>query len=258
MASTGQEEAVVDMARTELKHIAANRNGRDGPAPGVIESAFGLMELLCALGRARVAELAEESGLPRTTVHRLLGQLAAVGAVERIGAHYRLAAGLLILGRHVTPMERLRTLAQRPLIELAAGTPAHVYLGAATSGAPIYLDTFSGPKRLPFQLTAGDRMPARSAGTRALTTGVEFAVDDADTMAGVSCAARAIVLPDGMAAVGIIVPRAHLPRSLLGPLRATAHRISALLAALTPGAVHGPGNIWPGEMACNCLTQQTV
>ena len=58
--------------------------------PGVIESAFGLLELLCALGRARVTELAEESGLPRTTVHRLLGQLAAVGAVERTGAHYRL------------------------------------------------------------------------------------------------------------------------------------------------------------------------
>ena len=42
------------------------------------------------MGRARLTELTSESGLPRTTVYRLLGQLAAVGVVERIGAHYRL------------------------------------------------------------------------------------------------------------------------------------------------------------------------
>ena len=70
-------------------------------------------------------DLAEESGLPRTTVHRLLGQLAAVGAVERAGVHYRLAAGLLVLGQHVTPMERLRSLAQRPLIELGRRRRPH-------------------------------------------------------------------------------------------------------------------------------------
>jgi DNA-binding IclR family transcriptional regulator len=237
----------VDVFRTELKRVAAKQNGREDVGPGVIESAFGLLELLCALGRARVTELAEESGLPRTTVHRLLGQLAAVGAVEKTGVHYRLAAGLLVLGQHVTPMERLRSLAQRPLIELAAATPAHVYLGAATSEAPIYLDVFSGPKRLPFQLVAGDRMPSRSAGARALAAGVEFAVDDADTMAGVSCAARAIPLPDGVASVGIVVPLAHLPRSLLGPLRVTANRISALLAALTPVAGHERGISGPTD-----------
>ena len=234
----------MDMARNELKRIAVKRNGHGGPAPGVIESAFGLLELLCALGRARVTELAEESGLPRTTVFRLLGQLAAVGAVEKVGAHYRLAAGLLVLGQHVTPMEQLRSLAQRPLIELATATPAHVYLGTATSAAPIYLDVFNGLERLPFQLAAGDRMPTRSAGTRALAEGFDFAIDDTDTMAGVSCAARAIPLPDGVATVGIIVARAHLPRSLLGPLRATALRISALLAALTPGAGYEPGISW--------------
>ena len=84
-------------------------------------------------GRARLTDLTEEAGLPRTTVYRLLGRLAAVGAVERIGAHYRLGPGLLSLGQHVTPMERLRAIAQRPLIELAAATPAHVGLGTTTA-----------------------------------------------------------------------------------------------------------------------------
>jgi DNA-binding IclR family transcriptional regulator len=237
----------VEVLRTELKRIAAKRNGREDAGPGVIESAFGLLELLCALGRARVTDLAEESGLPRSTVYRLLGQLAAVGAVEKAGVHYRLAAGLLVLGGHVTPMERLRSVAQRPLIELAAATPAHVFLGMATSAAPIFLDVFNGPKRLPFQLAAGNRMPSRSAGARVLAAGVDLAVDDADTMAGVSCAARAIPLVEGVATVGIIVPFEHLPRSLLGPLRATANRISDLLAALTPAAAHERGISGPPD-----------
>ena len=151
------------MFRTELNRTAVTRNGRDDSGPGVIESAFGLLEVLCALGRARVSDLTEESGLPRTTVYRLLGQLAAVGAVERVGAHYRLGASLLVLGQHVTPMEQLRTLAQRPMIELAAAAPVHVSLGTTTSGAPIYLDVIGGRERLPFHQAAGAPMPVRSA-----------------------------------------------------------------------------------------------
>ena len=222
----------MEVFRTELKRTAASRNARNDAGLGVIESAFGLLEVLCALGQARVTDLTEESGLPRTTVYRLLGQLAAVGAVERIGARYRLGAALLVLGQHVTPMERLRTLAQRPMIELAAATPVHVILGMTTSDGPIYLDVFSGQERLPFRLRAGEPMPARSAAARVLSSGVDFAVDDGTTLAGVSCAAHAIPLPNGaVAAVAIVVPLAHLPRSPLGPLRRTAHRIGGLLAA---------------------------
>ena len=81
-------------------------SARDEPGPGVIESAFGLLEILRALGRAWSTDLTEESGLPRTTVSRLLGQLVAVDAVDRVGAHYRLGPGLLALGQNVTPMER--------------------------------------------------------------------------------------------------------------------------------------------------------
>jgi DNA-binding IclR family transcriptional regulator len=227
-----REEAAVDVLRAELKRAAVDRNRRNDAGPGVIESAFGLLEALCTLGRARVSDLAEESGLPRTTVYRLLGQLAAVGAVERTGAHYRLGASLLVLGQHVTPMDRLRTLAQRPMIELAAATPVHVILGMTTSDGPIYLDVFNGRERLPIRLVAGEPMPARSAGARVLAGGVDFALDDGTTMTGVSCAAQAIPLPNcGLAAVGVVVPLAHLPRPLLGRLRGTAHRIGALLSA---------------------------
>ena len=212
-------------------------NGRVDAGQGVIESAFGLLEILRALSRARLTDLTEESGLPRTTVYRLLGQLSAVGAVERIGSHYRLGPGLLSLGQHVTPMERLRAIAQRPLIELAAATPAHVGLGTKTARSPIYLEVLNGRDRLPCRREPGEPVPAGSAGVRVLTSGTAIAIDDSDSIDGVSCAAVAIPLPGGdRAAVGVVVPMSRLPRGMLAPLQTTANRIAALLAVQTPAS----------------------
>jgi DNA-binding IclR family transcriptional regulator len=207
--------------------------GRDDGGPGVIQSAFGLLEVLRVLGRARLADLTTESGLPRTTVHRLMGQLAAVGAVERVGAHYRLGPSLLTLGQHVTPLERLRAVAQRPLIELAAATPAHVGLVAMAATGPIYLDVFVGRDRLPFRREPGEPAPSGSAGARLLQSGgPALAIDDGSSIDGVSCAAYALPLPGGaVACVGVVVPLPRLPRALLAPLRATTSRIATLLAA---------------------------
>jgi DNA-binding IclR family transcriptional regulator len=219
-----------DVFQSELKHASTNRTWRAGA--GVIDSAFGLLEGLRHLGHARVSELTEESGLPRTTVYRLLCQLAAVGAVERVGTYYRLGTNLLVLGQHVTPMERLRSAAQRPMIELAAATPAHVNLCTTAGDASVYLDVYSGPGRLPFRQIAGEVIPTDAASARVLTTNVDFAVDDGHTISGISCAAQAIPLSNGqLAAVGIVVALPQLPRALLKPLRATAHRISVRLAA---------------------------
>lgn len=210
-------------------------SARDEPGPGVIESAFGLLEILRALGRARLTDLTEECGLPRTTISRLLGQLVAVDAVDRVGVHYRLGPGLLALGQNVTPMERLRPIAQRPILQLAAATPAHVGLIVNTSSTPMYLDVAHGRDRLPFRREPGEPVPMGSAAAQALRADNGFAIDDSGAIGCVSCAAQAIRLPGGeMAAVGVVVPACRLPRELLGPLRVTAERIATLVA------LHGP------------------
>jgi IclR helix-turn-helix domain len=215
--------------------------GEDVGGPGVIRSAFGLLELLRALGQVRLAELTKESGLPRTTVHRLMGQLAAVGAVERIGGYYRLGPNLLSLGQHVTPLDRLRAVAQRPLIELAAATPAHVGLVASAAAAPIYLDVLQGRDPLPFRREPGEPVPPRSAGARLLQSGVSLTIDDGGSIDGVSCAAQALRLPGGDAAgVGVVVPLPRFPRGLLAPLQATTSRIAMLLATQTAVPAESP------------------
>jgi IclR family acetate operon transcriptional repressor len=210
---------------------ASSRSDNGAPAPGVIESAFALLDILRALGRARLTELTEESGLPRTTVSRLLGQLAAVDAVDRVGPYYRLGPGLLALGQNVTPMERLRPIAQRPMLQLAATTPVHVGLIARTSRTPMYLDVIHGRDRLPFRREPGEPVPTCSAAALALKADNRFAIDDGVAINGVSCAAQAIRLPGGeLAAVGVVIPASRLPRELLGPLRVTAERIATLVA----------------------------
>jgi IclR family transcriptional regulator, acetate operon repressor len=71
------------MASDDVKGEAA------APRP-VLGGAFGLLDSLQGLGSARVSDLQRDTGLPRTTVHRLLQQLEEVGAVERAAGRWRL------------------------------------------------------------------------------------------------------------------------------------------------------------------------
>jgi IclR helix-turn-helix domain len=89
-----------------------------GPRP-VIGGAFGLLASLHRLGSARVSQLQRDSGLPRTTVYRLLTQLEEVGAVERSAGHWRLGPTPVEYGAGVPAEPRLRSVARRPLMDLA-------------------------------------------------------------------------------------------------------------------------------------------
>jgi IclR family acetate operon transcriptional repressor len=90
---------------------------------GVIEGAFLLLEELTRTGRAGPSRLAEATGLPKATVHRLLDQLVASGAVERSAGHYRMGIGSFRMGQGWAPGPSLRTAAHRPLRELAEAVP---------------------------------------------------------------------------------------------------------------------------------------
>jgi IclR family transcriptional regulator, acetate operon repressor len=86
------------------------RDDADVAVPrAVLDGAFGLPASLHGLGSARVSELQRDSGLPRTTVHRLLGQLEEVGAAQRSGGRWRLGPRLVELGAGVPAEPRLRS-----------------------------------------------------------------------------------------------------------------------------------------------------
>jgi len=66
----------------------------------VVDGAFRVLRALPESGREhQVARLAHLTGLPRPTVHRLLGQLRDSGAVTWADGHWALSASLLGLAQ---------------------------------------------------------------------------------------------------------------------------------------------------------------
>jgi IclR family acetate operon transcriptional repressor len=122
---------------------------------GVIEGAFALMTSLRETGPARVSELQRSCGLPRTTVNRLLAQLAEVGAVERSGPLWQLGPVLVALGAGVPSEPRLRSVARRLLLDLANATGALVALSVEMSGSGMVIDVLAGAAQLPFEPDPG-------------------------------------------------------------------------------------------------------
>jgi len=205
--------------------------GTQNGGRSVIGTAFELLDHVGALEPVRLIDLAEATGIPRQTVHRLLKQLIEVGAVRREGTRYRLGASLLGLGSRVTPERRLRVVARRPLAELAAATGAAVSLSARIGGDAVFLATIDA--RVPLGLPEpGSRVPPGTAPARAHTEIGPHApiVDAGGVLAGLSCVAVTVPLGGGdVAAVTTHVAGQRPSVGLMAATRATGARIDGLL-----------------------------
>jgi IclR family acetate operon transcriptional repressor len=90
---------------------------------GVLGRAFTLLGALVSHSDGvGLTWIAHFCGIPKTTAHRLLQQLEALGAVERSEGMYRVGSRLFRLGQAWEPYPRLLTAARRPLHDLAATT----------------------------------------------------------------------------------------------------------------------------------------
>ena len=213
---------------------------RDGAAPArptqndtrsVIGTAFDLLDHVGALEPVRLIDLAQATGIPRPTVHRLLTQLIEVGAVRREGTRYRLGASLLGLGARVTPEHRLRVAARRPMAELAAATGAAVSLSATIGSEAVFLDIVDA--RVPFRFLPepGARVPQGSAQARAHTEiGRPTPIVDAGAVLPGSCVA--VTVPLGSGEVAAVAACGVRPSAaLMAVTRATGARIVDRLRA---------------------------
>ncbi|MFC4033247.1 helix-turn-helix domain-containing protein [Streptomyces polygonati] len=120
----------------------------DESARSVIGTAFALLESLRRSGPARVSDLQRDCALPRTTVHRLLGQLEAVGAVRRADGRWHIGPTLKDLGSEARAEVRLREAARRPLVNLARATGALVAISVEAPGHGLVLDVLPGARPL--------------------------------------------------------------------------------------------------------------
>jgi DNA-binding IclR family transcriptional regulator len=101
---------------------------------GVLEGAFALLEALERVGESGLTALAADSGLPKTSAHRLLEQLIVLGAVERSGGIYRMGARVFRLGRTWQPYPGLLAAANGPVRRLAENTGTTVAICVLREG----------------------------------------------------------------------------------------------------------------------------
>jgi DNA-binding IclR family transcriptional regulator len=135
---------------------------------GVLERVTLIMDAFAdAPGRLVLEDITRITGLPRSTVFRMLRQLVELGWVERLGREY--APGHRIT-RHSTDTdsEAIRVAASQALSELHAATCAVVHLSVLAGQVVHYLDKVGGtvtatvPSRVGARILAPDSVSGRA------------------------------------------------------------------------------------------------
>ena len=126
-----------------------------------LDKAFALVDLV-ASGKTTLSELAEAGGMPRSTAHRLLGDLVERRVLTRSGRAYHLGIRLLQLGEEVRRQLRLPVLADGPMRKLAAETHETVHLGILDASHVVYIAKVEGRRGLQMASHVGLQSPAQT------------------------------------------------------------------------------------------------
>ena len=133
---------------------------RGGDGESVVSRTF---RLLGAFGPDAAVltldEVADASGLSRSTAHRLAGQLVEARALERSRQGWRLGTRMFEIGQLVAREERLRERSVAHMQDLYAATGETVQLAVADNDAVLYVEIISGHRKVSTPSRRGGRMP---------------------------------------------------------------------------------------------------
>ena len=135
--------------------------------PSILSKAFGVLRAFDSVNRVMtLSEIARASGLPKSTVHRLLARLLELDVVELHGdSGYKIGLGLLQIGA-VSPAISMRDKAMPYLHSLSRWTRCEVQLAYAIGVAEpvsVLVDTFGTGKVSEEKLsTQGEQLASRS------------------------------------------------------------------------------------------------
>lgn len=145
------------------------RNGRSERNDGVLERAALILGAFDeGTPVLALAELARRTGLPKTTVHRLAGQLVGLRMLDRVmdggsAGDYRLGSWLFELGELV-PRYRTLTQAARPIMtDLWEATRQRIHLAVLDGIEVVYVEIVGG-EGLRIGSRTGGRLPAHATG----------------------------------------------------------------------------------------------
>jgi DNA-binding IclR family transcriptional regulator len=134
-----------------MKRTAQSRTlGYDKNFVGVTESLFALLEVLSEQPKAGMPldELTDRTGLPKTTVYRLLYSMNTLGYVDRDPTTnlYALSGKFFELGTNALPYQRLTVIAKPLMQKLVLTFGESVNLAVRQSGTLIYVLVLESPK----------------------------------------------------------------------------------------------------------------
>jgi IclR family transcriptional regulator, acetate operon repressor len=110
------------------------------------------------------AELARRTGLPKSTVHRIVASLLAEGLLERHAAQVRLGVRLFEIGQRVPRQRVLRDAARPYMQDLREATRQTVHLAILEGSQVVYVDILASPGAPPLPSRVGGRLPAHVTG----------------------------------------------------------------------------------------------
>lgn len=134
--------------------------GNNDMPPSILSKAFELLHAFNPNTRVMtLSELARAADLPKSTVHRLLGRMIELGAIEQHRSGYRIGIDMFRLGA-ATPVAACRDLALPHLAMLHRRTGQTVHFAVLRQFDVVYLERFA-QRNFPSGLSGvGARLPA--------------------------------------------------------------------------------------------------
>jgi len=112
-----------------------------------------------------LSEIAQRSGTPLTTAHRLIGALASWGAlVRRPDGRYEVGRKLWDLGLLASVQLELRQVAAPFLLDVHTATRDTVHLAVRDGLSALYVERISGRESVPVVSQVGSRLPLHATG----------------------------------------------------------------------------------------------
>jgi DNA-binding IclR family transcriptional regulator len=136
------------------------------PGRSVTSRALAILDCFGSTSRKlTLSEIAERSGTPLTTTHRLLGELTEWGAlVRRTDGRYEIGRKLWDLGLLATVQTELREIAAPFLSDVHTAIRDTVQLAVRDGLSALYVERISGRESVPVLSTAGSRLPLHATG----------------------------------------------------------------------------------------------
>lgn len=126
-----------------------------------VQRAFSVLRVIGLHGGPTpLATIAAETGLPKSTVSRLLATMVGIGVVEKVaGGEYALGPELRAIGRPATGRAELLAVAAPYLRALVDEIGEDIGLAVPDRGAVLYIDQVQSPQPVQVQDWTGDRFP---------------------------------------------------------------------------------------------------